>query len=214
MFSVEIFVNYLQVDNMSEKETPMVISILLPTRGRREMLKRSIDTLISKAAKPERLEILLGIDEDDDGVQEYLKEEVYRQLTGYVEGQGSTKAASPQRSRPRSETVDDTFNNRREEKLVVKIIPLNNDGNADGNADDNDDDGDAACCSRSFCSSSFSKGVAVMSAAAAAAAEAVAAVMASLKSDIASISGKSESREVRTTVKYVSQWVVLLITMG
>ena len=76
MFSVEIFVNYLQVDNMSEKETPIVISILLPTRGRREMLKRSIDTLISKAAKPERLEILLGIDEDDDGVQEYLKEEV------------------------------------------------------------------------------------------------------------------------------------------
>lgn len=56
--------------------TPTILSILLPTRGRREMLKRSIESLINTASTPGRLEILLGIDEDDEGLTEYLKDEI------------------------------------------------------------------------------------------------------------------------------------------
>lgn len=52
------------------------ISILLPTRGRREVLKSSLESLISKATNTERLELLLGIDEDDDGVREYIEKEI------------------------------------------------------------------------------------------------------------------------------------------
>ena len=68
---------------MSEQENPVVLSILLPTRGRREMLKRSIVSLIPIASIPGRIEILLGIDEDDEGLQEYLKDEIAPILTEY-----------------------------------------------------------------------------------------------------------------------------------
>lgn len=63
---------------MSEENTQdqVILSILLPTRGRREMLKRSIESLVSTAKFPNRLEILLGIDDDDEGIQDYLKEEI------------------------------------------------------------------------------------------------------------------------------------------
>lgn len=63
---------------MSEEiiEDPVVLSILLPTRGRREMLKRSVESLVNTASIPGRIELLLGIDEDDEGIQEYLKEEI------------------------------------------------------------------------------------------------------------------------------------------
>lgn len=57
-------------------ENPTVISILLPTRGRREVLKTSLEGLINKAAIPGRVELLLGIDEDDQGIQEFLKSEI------------------------------------------------------------------------------------------------------------------------------------------
>lgn len=53
-----------------------VISILLPTRGRREILKSSLESLVTKATNTEKLEILLGIDEDDEGVREYIENEV------------------------------------------------------------------------------------------------------------------------------------------
>ena len=59
-----------------KKVSDTIISVLLPTRGRREVLKKSIQTLIDKANQPERLEILFGIDEDDDGLSEYIKEEL------------------------------------------------------------------------------------------------------------------------------------------
>jgi glycosyltransferase involved in cell wall biosynthesis len=60
----------------AKMSTPTILSILLPTRGRREMLKRSIESLINTASTPGRLEILLGIDEDDEGLTEYLKDEI------------------------------------------------------------------------------------------------------------------------------------------
>ena len=59
-----------------KKVSNTLISVLLPTRGRREVLKKSIQSLIDKANQPERLEILFGIDEDDEGVSEYIKEEL------------------------------------------------------------------------------------------------------------------------------------------
>ena len=53
-----------------------VISVLLPTRGRRDVLKTSIETLVNKANQPSRLEILFGIDEDDEGLSDYIKDEL------------------------------------------------------------------------------------------------------------------------------------------
>ena len=43
-----------------------IISILLPTRGRTEVLRKSLLSLTQKATHPERIEILFGIDEDDN----------------------------------------------------------------------------------------------------------------------------------------------------
>ncbi len=50
------------------------ISILLPTRGRKDVMLSSVEGLLSKASDPSRLELLLGIDDDDDGIQEFVKE--------------------------------------------------------------------------------------------------------------------------------------------
>ena len=52
------------------------ISILLPTRGRREALLKSLNSLLDTASDPTRLEFLLGIDEDDDGIKEYIEQNV------------------------------------------------------------------------------------------------------------------------------------------
>lgn len=62
------------------KTEPAVISVLLPTRGRRETLRKSLDSLVSKAKHPERLEILFGVDEDDQSVIDYIKEEIAEDL--------------------------------------------------------------------------------------------------------------------------------------
>jgi len=62
------------------KTKQSVISILLPTRGRTELLRKSLDTLVSKASHPERLEILFGVDEDDQSVIDYIKEEIAEDL--------------------------------------------------------------------------------------------------------------------------------------
>jgi hypothetical protein len=59
------------------------ISVLLPTRGRREVLKSSLESLISKAADPENVELLLGIDEDDEGAREYIEQEIAPMLREY-----------------------------------------------------------------------------------------------------------------------------------
>jgi hypothetical protein len=58
------------------KSNPSVITVLLPTRGRTEVLKRSLESLISKANDPSTIELLLGIDEDDEGVKEYIQSEI------------------------------------------------------------------------------------------------------------------------------------------
>jgi len=52
------------------------ISVLLPTRGRQEVLKHSITTLIEKASNPSDIEILFGVDEDDQQVIEYIRNDL------------------------------------------------------------------------------------------------------------------------------------------
>lgn len=52
------------------------ISILLPTRGRTEVLKTSIMTLLDNVKDPTCLELLFGLDEDDNDVIEYIKTEI------------------------------------------------------------------------------------------------------------------------------------------
>lgn len=57
-----------------------IISILLPTRGRTDVLRNSLKSLTEKATHPERIEILFGIDEDDRGVLDYIKEVISKDL--------------------------------------------------------------------------------------------------------------------------------------
>lgn len=52
------------------------ISILLPTRGRTEVLKTSIMTLLDNVNDPTCLELLFGLDEDDNDIIEYIKTEI------------------------------------------------------------------------------------------------------------------------------------------
>lgn len=52
------------------------ITVLLPTRGRPEILKNSIESLISKASNPQDIEIMFGIDEDDQATVDYIKAEI------------------------------------------------------------------------------------------------------------------------------------------
>ena len=46
-------------------ETNQTISLLLPTRGRKEKCLRFLDSLANTAARPEKIEIVLCVDEDD-----------------------------------------------------------------------------------------------------------------------------------------------------
>ena len=52
------------------------ITVLLPTRGRPEVLEKSLQSLIDRASKPKDIEIMLGIDEDDPETIEYVKEKI------------------------------------------------------------------------------------------------------------------------------------------
>lgn len=50
------------------------IAILLPTRGRAEMLERSLRSVIDLASKPERIQIMLAFDRDDEvGIEHFAK---------------------------------------------------------------------------------------------------------------------------------------------
>ena len=46
-------------------EANQIISLLLPTRGRKEKCLRFLDSLANTAARPEKIEIVLRVDEDD-----------------------------------------------------------------------------------------------------------------------------------------------------
>ena len=51
----------------------MNITILLPTRKRLSLLKKSVQSLIDNAREPEKLQFLFGVDEDDIETFNYLK---------------------------------------------------------------------------------------------------------------------------------------------
>lgn len=53
-----------------------IISVLLPTRGRTEVLFNSLKSLLDKASNPKRVELLLGLDEDDKDTADYIKTEI------------------------------------------------------------------------------------------------------------------------------------------
>lgn len=53
-----------------------IITVLLPTRGRTEVLKRSLESLVSKTRVTKRVEIILGLDDDDDDVKKYIEDEI------------------------------------------------------------------------------------------------------------------------------------------
>lgn len=48
------------------------VSILLPTRGRTEALKTSLESLVTKAQDPTRVEILMAFDHDDTASYDYF----------------------------------------------------------------------------------------------------------------------------------------------
>lgn len=52
------------------------ISILLPTRGRTTALENSLHTLMSKASKPDEIEILLGMDYDDVETMTWVEQNI------------------------------------------------------------------------------------------------------------------------------------------
>jgi len=51
----------------------MKFSVLLPTRGRKELLLKSIQSLLEQADTPDQIEVLLGMDNDDTDSVEYVK---------------------------------------------------------------------------------------------------------------------------------------------
>ena len=52
------------------------ITVLLPTRGRPQVLETSIQSLIDRASNPKDIEIMLGIDEDDKETTDYVKAKI------------------------------------------------------------------------------------------------------------------------------------------
>ena len=56
------------------------ISILLATRNRTEMLKKSLASLVDLSSDPNNLEILLAFDDDDEKTFNWVQENVLTDL--------------------------------------------------------------------------------------------------------------------------------------
>lgn len=54
---------------------PPLISVILPTRKRTQLLEKSLDSLLSTAHQPQRIEIALAYDDDDDESRDYFASE-------------------------------------------------------------------------------------------------------------------------------------------
>jgi hypothetical protein len=61
---------------MKHSDHQVKISILLPTRGRQQMLKNSIMSLVDTAGTPSQIEILLGFDSDDGESFDYFQQHI------------------------------------------------------------------------------------------------------------------------------------------
>ena len=70
----------MTTENLLPPDTPIDISILLPTRGRPKPLEQCLRTLLDRAKDPSRIEVMLAFDNDDaeniayfvDVIQPYL----------------------------------------------------------------------------------------------------------------------------------------------
>ena len=62
------------------QEPKYEISVLLPTRGRREALKSSVMSLIDRAKNAESIEILFGVDDDDRETQDWCRENLFPEV--------------------------------------------------------------------------------------------------------------------------------------
>jgi len=58
----------------------MIISVLIPTRKRTELVEKSVKSLLEKAADPSCIEIMIAYDQDDDVSQQYFESEQWVQI--------------------------------------------------------------------------------------------------------------------------------------
>ena len=60
----------------TDTQREFAIAILLPTRGRTAMLERSIKSLLEHADQADKVQFLLGFDDDDQASQEYFESHI------------------------------------------------------------------------------------------------------------------------------------------
>jgi glycosyltransferase involved in cell wall biosynthesis len=68
------------INKLWAKPATHEISVLLPTRGRTDMLKRSLLSLLDLAKNPTELEILLAFDNDDKQSLEWCQQNIFPEL--------------------------------------------------------------------------------------------------------------------------------------
>lgn len=66
----------VEPQKLSERDTTVDISILLPVRSRPEPMKKCLHSLIDLAKKPERIEVLIAFDDDDIDTINYFFENI------------------------------------------------------------------------------------------------------------------------------------------
>jgi len=69
-----------QISKIFADEATHAISVLLPTRGRTDLLKSSLDSLLDRADDVSQIEILMGFDNDDTVSFEWCQEHVIPDL--------------------------------------------------------------------------------------------------------------------------------------
>jgi hypothetical protein len=58
----------------------MLVSVLLPTRARVDLVQRSVQSLLDTASNPSRIEILVAYDPDDTASQEYFNSDNWKEF--------------------------------------------------------------------------------------------------------------------------------------
>ncbi len=53
----------------------MSVSILLPTRKRVPLLKKCVESLLDNASDPSKIQLLYGVDDDDQDTIDFLKDD-------------------------------------------------------------------------------------------------------------------------------------------
>ena len=55
----------------------MTISVLLPTRKRVPLIKKCVESLLDNASDPSKIQLLFGVDDDDQKSMDFLKDIKY-----------------------------------------------------------------------------------------------------------------------------------------